>query len=78
MMISTVDHLTNNPNKIQLLKTILACNPTEQSLFTLAITAGIPYATAHRQLRALTNDGIVEVGRAGPGRKLEIKIKDGK
>lgn len=76
MIKTTINPLTNNPCKVQLLETIKSSS-NDCSLFALAIDAGLPYATAYRQLKKLANQGLVEIESQGPGSKLTIEIREG-
>jgi predicted transcriptional regulator len=75
MMSPDINPLINNPCKIQLLETIEK-GQKNQSLFSIAMAAGIPYATAHRQLYCLANQGLVAVESQGAGSRLKIQIRE--
>lgn len=75
-MINSAERLTKKPCKRKLLRAIL--EQPGASLFCLATDAGIPYATAHRNLMLMKDEGVITVQSFGPGRPLRIQIRERK
>ena len=74
MTINPASQLTKKPCKRKLIRAIN--QQPGASLFCLATDAGIPYATAYRNLMIMRDEGIITVQSFGPGRPLRIQIRE--